>query len=323
MDCISADYPDDFGGCYLDGNTLVIQVTNDEQKTKDFYLIACNNSKYVQFELVNYSYEELQDIQENKVEELKNVYNIAEYYVDVPNNAVNIGVTSDLVLAATIDEYDNQPVKLYFLDALPVATAMRGGEGIADGSICFFGKYNGKNALITCGHTNAVGKDMYYNGQKVGSVIKQNLRTYTDTDGIPSSYGDFSIVDISNSPISYSSSIKTKSGSINATGTANVVVGLNVKMYGNSTGYLSGTVKSTSVTSTFYEPGSYEQYKVKGMTTIEGSNTVQSGDSGGAVVYTTSSGVNRIAGSITGAKAGICSYITPSSYIEASGFSFN
>lgn len=94
-------------------------------------------------------------------------------------------------------------------------------------------------------------------------------------------------------------------------------------MYGNSTAYLNGTVKSTSVTSTFYEPGSYDRYKVKGMIIVEGSNTAQGGDSGGAVVYTTSSGVNRIAGCITGAKVGICTYITPSSYIEASGFSFN
>lgn len=95
MDCISEEYPNDFGGCYLDGNTLVIQVTNDEQDTKDFYLAACNNSKYVRFEVVEYSYEELQDIQEKKVEELKNVYNIAEYYVDVPNNVINIGVLSN------------------------------------------------------------------------------------------------------------------------------------------------------------------------------------------------------------------------------------
>ncbi len=147
---------------------------------------------------------------------------------------------------------------------------------------------------MTCGHTNSVGRSIKYGNTTIGSVVKQNLKTFTDVDGLVGSYGDFSIVDISGSSIAGSNYVKTSNGSISATGTANLIVGLAVKLYGSKSN-LSGTVQSTSVSATFTDVEDYSQYKVKGLVTISGT-TVQGGDSGGCVIYTTGAGVNRIAG---------------------------
>lgn len=131
-------------------------------------------------------------------------------------------------------------------------------------------------------------------------------------------------MDIDASSIGGSNYVKWQNGTSKyVTRVANVVVGLEVGMYGNTSGYLSGTVKNTMVTADFEDPEDLSTYRVKGLTTIEGSNTTQGGDSGGCVVYTTSNGNNRIAGCITGSRSGAYSYITPVSYIESSGFTFN
>lgn len=328
MDSVSSNYPDTFGGCYIDGNKLVILLTELTPQEKQYYISACENSSDVVFEQVNYSYEYLLDLEEEIVSRVEKNANVYEHYISVATNTVNIGV-DDISEDVSWKSRTATPLPILFYEvsSLPETAAMQGGEEITNGSdsfsICFFGKYNSKDSLITCGHTNTVGKSIYYNNTVIGNVIKQNLKLYTDVDGIPASYGDFSIVDISNSSINGSGYVKTPNGSISATGTANLVVGLTVKMYGKTSSCVNGTIKNTSVTATFYEPGTYEQYKVKGLTTVEGATTVASGDSGGCVIYTTSTGVNRIAGCITGYKAGVYSYITPASYIESSGFSFN
>lgn len=326
MDQRSSDYPDDFGGCYIENGKLVILLTDDTQENQLKYREACGNSSVLDFRVVDYSYEYLLALADDIMPEMASMYEIYEYYVNVKENTVDIGV---LDLESDPQVHSNYPITLYEMGTLPETTAMKGGEGITNSgtslqcSICFFGTYNGKKALITCGHTNSVGRSIKYNGTVVGAVIKQNLKTYTDVDGIPSSYGDFSIVDISSSPVSGSNYVLTPNGTITATGTANLVVGLTVSMYGSQTKSVTGTVQNTGVTATFTDPEDYSTYKVKGLTTIGGTSFLAGGDSGGCAVYTTSAGVNRVAGCLTGVKSGICSYITPSSYIESSGFSFN
>ena len=324
MDMVSEDYPDTFGGCYLDGSNLVILVTKLSPEIENYYMSACETKDKIIFRQVPYSYEYLLNIEEKAVMETESKANVYEYYVDIKTNTINIGV--DKIYDVDSSKISSFPIVLYKTENIPKLTAMRGGEiitSIKSCSICFFGTYNGKASLITCGHSNPQGQSVYYNGNYVGNVVRQNLKTFIDFDGKPSSYGDFSIVDISNSPISGSNYVNTDQGSITASGTANLLVGLSVKMYGGATGCISGTVQSTSVSINYTDPETYEDIKVKGLVAISGPSVVASGDSGGCAVYTTTTGINRIAGSITGCKEGVCSYITPSSYIETNGFYFN
>lgn len=328
MDIQSENYPDNFGGCYIDGDKLVILLTENNDIIREYYQELCENSDVIEFKTVKYSYEELLQIEEEIIPELSEEYDIYEYYINVKSNKLDVGVSelkNDFQAYGITDEI--YPVNFYEIEALPEATAMKGGEQIsntaASCSICFFGTYNGKKALVTCGHTNSVGRSIKYGSYNIGTVVKQNLRTFTDVDGTAASYGDFSIVDINDSTISGSQYVKTSSGSITVTGTANLIAGLSVSMYGKSSICVTGTVESTGVAVKFTDPEDYSTYKVKGLMTIKGTNTVTGGDSGGCVVYTTATGINRVGGCITGVKEGVYSYITPASYIESSGFSFN
>lgn len=327
MDTFSENYPDNFGGCYIDNEDLVVLLTDINSETVDYYKKLCNDSENVLFKEVDYSYKYLKELENEIVDNLGEATTIYESYIDVIENECCIGVEDEYLDVTPYSEIidEAKPIKLYQIGTKPMASAMCGGEAISNTkatcSICYFGKYNGKSALVTCGHTNSVGRNVKYGNTVIGSVVKQNLKTFTDVDGVASSYGDFSIVDISGSSIASSNYVKTPSGTISATGTANLVVGLTVKLYGSSSN-VSGTVQSTSVSATFTDVEDYSQYKVKGLITVSGT-TVQGGDSGGCAVYTTGAGVNRIAGCITGAKNNVYSYITPSSYIESSGFTFN
>lgn len=297
MDTFSEKYPDNFGGCYLDNDTLVILLTDIDAETIGYYKALCNNSENIRFEQAEYSYKYLKELENNAIHDLESVTTVYESYVDVIQNECCIGVEDEVTLYSEVIN-SSDPIKIYQIETKPTATAMRGGESISNTkatcSICYFGKYNGKAALVTCGHTNSVGRSIKYGNTTIGSVVKQNLKTFTDVDGLVGSYGDFSIVDISGSSIAGSNYVKTSNGSISATGTANLIVGLAVKLYGSKSN-LSGTVQSTSVSATFTDVEDYSQYKVKGLVTISGT-TVQGGDSGGCVIYTTGAGVNRIAG---------------------------
>lgn len=334
MDMVSERYPDYFGGCYLENDILVVLITKDNPEIRDYYLNACGNSDKVIFRCVENTYEELLSLEEIVVPQISQTMRVYESFVDVTNNTFCVGVDSQVrtrvvATSALESSMTDLPVTVYQIEEIPKANAMQGGEGLKNGtspcSICFFGTYNGKDALVTSGHANSVGSSMKYNGTTIGKVVLQNLKLFEDIDGLMASYGDFSIVDISNSSIDGSDKVKTASGSVSATGTANLIAGMTVKMYGKESICISGTVKSTSATITYLDPETYESIKVKGLATIEaaGGATTVAGDSGGCVVYTAPSGVNRIAGCITGSKGGVCSYVTPISYIEDKGFEFN
>lgn len=188
-------------------------LTDDSDAVRKYYREACGNSDVIEFEAVRFSYEELLQLEEEVIPELSEEYDVYEYYVNVKSNKFDIGVGE---LKDSVQQYriadDRYPINIYEIEALPESTSMRGGEEISNTvttcSICFFGTYNGKKALVTCGHTNSVGRSIKYGSSKIGIVAKQNLRTFTDVDGASASYGDFSIVDISSSSVSESQYVK-------------------------------------------------------------------------------------------------------------------
>ncbi len=210
----------------------------------------------------------------------------------LPQNVLLLNSQSQMRRMMLDPALEELPIEIYQMEEPPTLTSMRGGEKITgdvkDGSICFFGTYNGKPAMVTHGHDNVVGTNIKYNGTAIGNVVYQNYKLVQDTDGYYVSYGDFSIVDISNSTVDESNTVKTASGTISATGTANLVVGLNVDMYGYVSTRISGAVKNTSVTMQYSENITYAPIRVKGLVTIQNTSgtTVAQGDSGRPIIMT-------------------------------------
>ena len=59
------------------------------------------------------------------------------------------------------------------------STNLAGGTLISNGAyeftLGFGGYYGGKNAFITCGHNLNVGQSIYWNGNKIGTVVRLSL----------------------------------------------------------------------------------------------------------------------------------------------------
>ncbi len=330
-DIFMDNYPDSFAGCYLDGNMLVILLT--DLKDADIYLDACNNSPYVRFEEKEYSYTYLKNLEKTSTD-LIGDYKINESYVDIKKNCVVYGLLEDeyetyIQTKSSID----LPIQVILTEEA-TANAMQGGEGISNDkagmSIGFFGTYKGKKALLTCGHENPVGSNIYYNETKIGNIVYQGIRTYLDYDprtntSTPSSHGDFAIVDISQSPVSTSMNVLGENGtSIKINGTAHVIEGLEVKFYGNTTKYGTGTVTQLDQVRILTEPISQKPYRVCGLVVISPNHTTAGGDSGGSVYYTSSLGNNKIAGTIVGCNNPLkIVYMSPIVHAENVGFDFD
>lgn len=331
MDKLSDDYPDTFAGCYLDGNMLVIQLTDmDDQEV---YLEACNYSPYVRFEMKGYSFEYLKSLEEMAYEMYED-FNIIKSYVDLQDNMVVLGMTEEDYMSYKAQRIESAlPIKI-IKEQMAESTAMIGGEGLynnsskGDMSVCFFGTYKNKRSLITCGHGNSVGDSISYNGTYVGNVTYQGLKTFLtmeDRVDYPTSYGDFSIVEISNNQISTSDKVLGENGkAVTATRIANVIEGMKLGYYGKTTKYGTGIVEHTLVKAKFNDPVDQTEYRVFGLLEVSGDLTAE-GDSGGCVYYySASTKVNRIAGCITGGNRNrLINYFTPVVYIEETGFDFD
>lgn len=88
-------YPKDFAGTFVDFDKLHVLVTSRSAVNKYRELLA-DYSKYVTFDIVKYSYNELYALNEKCVKELEdNNFSVTEYYVDVDKNKGVIAVLED------------------------------------------------------------------------------------------------------------------------------------------------------------------------------------------------------------------------------------
>lgn len=126
MDGLCDSYPSNFGGCYLNGNTLIILLTENTESIRNFYYNACETRENIDFIKVEYSYQNLLDIGTSIKNSTKNVY---ESYIDVIENKYYIGVLDESSCISILS--DNCPVEFYLLETLPESTSMRGGEGLS------------------------------------------------------------------------------------------------------------------------------------------------------------------------------------------------
>ncbi|MBO4980310.1 MAG: hypothetical protein J6C84_00210 [Lachnospiraceae bacterium] len=78
---------------------------------------------------------------------------VQEIYKNACGDYSKVELQATAVSSKMQSRSKNLPIVIYEMDEIPEATAMKGGEAISNGngspfSICFFGTYNGKDALI-------------------------------------------------------------------------------------------------------------------------------------------------------------------------------
>lgn len=319
------EYPDYFGGCYIEDNILhiiLVEPTTEELKILDAILSDYQNA--IIFEYGSYSQASIQDYADSTAAELKEQgLRVTHWYVEVESGNVIIGVVSDDIDSANVKvaeiqnyTFRSSTPKIVIEEGEYTSTAsdpVIGGSTIVIGfssrSAGTCGYYEGNNALVTCGHGNTTtGSAVRLNGTQIGTVVDVQ---YADGQA-----GDYSIIELDSAQMSHKIG-SSKDGLITITGGTYLspAVGTYVTKYGYKTGYSHGTVTATNVS---ISPGT--DMTISGMTkvSISSGKGSEPGDSGGPYLAG-----NAFCGVHHGVSTSDSTtvYFTPYSLISQGGFS--
>ena len=305
-------YPEYYAGEYIEGDKLVILLTVDDKAEKEKYVSICDNSEAVLFKKADYSMQELERFNLVVAGMLQD-YAINYYGVDKKNNQFQIGVSeADYQRLCNDDRIIGKPIILHIAEENTICASVYGGDRITYGtagsaySLCIGGTYGGNNAILTAGHGTAVNGSFYRSGSLLGTVKVQRCNSTIGNTGA-SAYGDYAIVQ-TNSSFTINNKVRNSTSTVSITGTYSAVpVGTTIYKYGATTGYAWGQVSSDGTTATYLTNSGTVQYQVSGLylTYLNNSSStsaIGAGDSGGCV-YTKSSSVYKIHGSVSGMGA--------------------
>lgn len=325
-------YPDEYAGAYIEDLKLYICVTHLNDNIKNNYFSSAKTTNNIEFVVKPYSLNDL-NILISQIE-TSNIDNISTICVIQKNNSIRIGTSN-----TDINSFEKQllssfpapsrnqiqaktlPIEIVYSpqlnlelpdkqDSTIVPTALPSLVGgiklsLSDGSyfsLGLCGKYNGKPAILTCGHMQTVGSSVYVNSQKIGTFVKVNWPT--------SGYYDYGIIELTSAASQFSTNkVKTASSTQAITSTNySSVEGMSIQRYGCRTGYGTGTVSATNMSVT------YGGHLIHGLVEVGTTTSINSGDSGGSVY----SG-NKFYGVIKGHNGSNLFYYSPSGVV--SGFS--
>ncbi len=126
MEAFSASYPESYGGGYIDGETLVVLLT--DMDAADAYREICGEySDAVRFEQVEYSYTELLRAMDTLNADLSGTDGIAGFGPDERKNCIFIDALKSAwpdpnVLTAKIESLISIPYRVNWVDGYAVAT---------------------------------------------------------------------------------------------------------------------------------------------------------------------------------------------------------
>lgn len=182
------EYPDYFGGCYIEDNVLhiiLVEPTAVELEELDEVLSDYENA--INFESGSYSQASIQNYADNTAAELKKQgIEVTHWYVEIETGDIIIGVVnSDIdtanVKIAEIQSYTlrSSTPKIVIEEGEYTSTTsdpVIGGSTIAIGnsnrSAGTCGYFDGSSAMVTCGHGNtATGSAVRMNGSLIGKVV--------------------------------------------------------------------------------------------------------------------------------------------------------
>lgn len=312
--------PDDYAGEYIDDDyNLIVQLTTDDYSKYEFLL---DEFDCVVFKTVEYSRNELMDLAEKTSASIINTENIddIEYITSGVSNQEN---------KAKINIYTNKPVEenvaLYSTNNLPLeiefiynedktppssmsefrtpystnasTATLIGGKSIVEGKLGLVyltmaacGTYNGKNAILTCGHGLTKTLSVHCDNVEIGNVY------YTKFEN--NNYGDFGIITLNDNAV-MTNQVKYQTGTVPITATINTVPeNTTCYNYGGASGFTQVKVRETRNV-----PYTNEGVTINGLVVadiIYGQSL--SGDSG-APYYTLSNGKWTFCGVHSGYRA--------------------
>ena len=195
-------YPANYGGEYIDGDKLVILLTDVSEESKQYYRDICDSNCLV-FQEAEYSLNYLQNLEQNVLNLINNGVKISSYGIDNKNNSYSVELSNKdttflPMYAANRISTSSLPIQYSFGKNIEAcATSMYGGYSLTNEStngqmsagIC--GTYNGKKALLTCGHDNENSPYIKYGSIRIGRITytRANLSPNNNTTA---SLGDFS-----------------------------------------------------------------------------------------------------------------------------------
>lgn len=295
-DVYNDTYPSYFGGMYIndDASKLVIQIVKNNIPSEDseefeIYNKILNMDNSIQIEYVTYSYNELNEANNNISKTLSadgSTQNISSTYIDIMNNSVTVEliknnqeqqmkIKNKMIKSKTASATDL--IKFAVGEKNTTYTNINAGGYISakGGNPCSMGmrvKYKGKKGYLTAGHcTKGVGTTIksgtvkarqLANNQKFDYAFIQTNSSYTPTNTLEK---------YSNSPSNI-----TKLGLVSYCPT--VTVNMAVSKEGITTGYTAGKV--TGVNASVY----YSDIKMTITGMVKTNVYAQPGDSGGVVM---------------------------------------
>ena len=274
-------YPNDFGGDFIDYDTLHIQVTNEE--AIDYYKnLLSEYTDTVVYDIVNCSYNDIKELTRDYAKELEREYEVVSYSVDVKKNNGKISVLksdySDVMSfmnkVSMLDDCDKNEIQISIeaVDSYQEETSIIAGSPLtnaAGGGLTLGGSgyYNGSTAFVTCGHSIDVGASVKFGSSSIGTAtISQNKNSGNKK-------GDYSIITAAAGYSATSSVLTGGGGATSFTGyMLNPAIGTYVYKYGKVSG--QAYCEITDVDVTYSNTDGITQAKI-----ITGSST--NGDSGG------------------------------------------
>lgn len=287
-------YPDNFGGDYIDYDTLHILLTDNEAIPYYANLLSEYRNS-ITFDIVEHSYNEIFNETEKLAEDISDEYNVVSVYVDVEKNKGKIGITAEDYAKITdtkvyseftdkelitfeVDDYycDSEPV-MYFEEELrrdndedslygevntqaALKTIIAGSKITCQGNTYTLGGSGaGSNEIsfVSCGHGSEQYLYVQHNGQNIGYV--------TTNQFAHDEYGDFSIIRASNEYGATSEVYTDGAYTMNFTGTMlDPTVGTYIYKYGEKTGMSYGKVTARGI-----DAWAWNDLKIKGMTKME------------------------------------------------------
>ncbi len=229
-------YPPDFAGMWLEGEILVVALTDvSEDAMSQYRSWAGEYSGCLQFKEHQYSYVELKQAEAAVTAELMEDYHITvvSSYVSEAANRIVIGVDEPslavIKASPSLIDYD-YPIQFKIGSYSRPTASIGGGESLRNNSsyenitMSCAGTYRGSKAVLSCGHIyQNLGDEIYSYGLKkvIGNVV------YHQFNNGSGDYEIISMTDLSASP----SYVIAKSYSVKST-VSDVSTGTVVRFYG-------------------------------------------------------------------------------------------
>ncbi len=306
------NYPDYFGGMYInDSGNLIFQRVNKnipDLQNNEFKTYTEVLSKKVEIEEVEYSYNEISDINEKLIdyfaENKDNGIKLCGFYIDVFNNrlVVELEDISSGVIEKFKEEIIDSPIIVFKKGELDILTDAFNPGGYSEFSnagptMGYRAKRNGEEGYVTAGHS-------FYYQQKDDNINSGILRVKLVGENTPI---DAAFIEIRKSA-SVSNTLAKKVNNISTlttkTETGFFTAGQAIGKVGVTTGAVTGTIKSNSWSGylTTKTSAGDVKYLFSGLVSLNAKNAV--GDSGGPVFKIDSLSVNQTSANIIGIISG-------------------